>query len=713
MSSGRSTDSTRRQSYLLGAVLIVLLLGAYGTIWRAGFIWDDDQHLTTNPCIIGPLGLKEAWTTPEANYFPLVLTHFAALHALFGLNPIVYHAANLLLHIANTLLLWGVLKLLRVRGAWLGAALWGLHPVMAESAAWVSETTNTQSGFLFLLSLASFIVWLTRSGDHRRWRWYAVSLLCAMAAMLSKPSTVMLPAAFVLCWWWLRVPWRRKEFVALMPFFAFALAWSGWTVWEQKFHSGANGAEWTLSLLQRVLLAGCDVWFYLGKLVWPAGLSFVYSRWTVDPYSPFSYVGLIAAIGVGIYLYLRRATLRPAGFAAVAFVLLLFPVLGFFNVYYFRFSFVADHFQYLASMAPLALLGAALVSVSVTTRSRFAGWVSGVLVVGLAGLTHFRAAEFVDEETLWNATLAADPACWMAHGNLGLLLQNKGGHLPAAIEHYRTALRLKPDYLEAHYNLANALTELPDRANEAIAEYQAALRLNPDYASAHENLANLLGKIPGRSDEAIEHYQEVIRLHPEWGFAHSNYAVELAKHPERIAEALAEYATAERLDVDNADLHYNYANALLTQPGRQREAIAEYESALRLKPAYGQAHFNFGVALAASGDLAQAVTHFDAAFRILPPDASAHLSVAALLGRDPKYADRAIAEYETALQLNPDLFNAHNDVAVLYAKAGKLGDAARHLEAAVKLEPNNATARENLQAVEAAIAAQRGENLKR
>jgi protein O-mannosyl-transferase len=310
MVSPSSPHQIRWRAGLYATLVGMLLLIAYATIWKAAFIWDDDNHLTANPCVVGPLGLWEAWTTPEANYFPLVITHFWVLHKIFVLKPTAYHAINLLLHFANSLLLWRVLKQLKVPGAWLGAALWSLHPVMAETVAWVSEFTNTQSCFFFLVSVWAFVRWLTDGKDRAgRW-WYAVALVAATGAMLSKPSTVMLPVVFVLCWWWLRVPWRWIRVAELAPFFALAATWSGWTVWEQKFHSGASGAEWSLSLLQRVLLAGCDIWFYLGKLLWPDPLVFVYPRWAIDPSSVLSYLALIATLSAGIILYVRRHSLR-------------------------------------------------------------------------------------------------------------------------------------------------------------------------------------------------------------------------------------------------------------------------------------------------------------------------------------------------------------------------------------------------------------------
>jgi protein O-mannosyl-transferase len=687
----------------------VLLLVAYATIWKAAFIWDDDLHLTANPCVIGPLGLWEAWTTPEANYFPLVLTHFWVLHKIFGLNPVAYHAINLLLHFANSLLLWGVLSRLKVRGAWLGAALWSLHPVMAETVAWVSEFTNTQSCLFFLISVWAFVCWLTGVERDRvgRW-WYAIALISAAGAMLSKPSTVMLPVVFVVCWWWLRVPWRWQRIVGLVPFFVLAAAWSGWTVWEQSVHSGASGAEWNLSLLQRGLLAGGDIWFYLGKLLWPDPLVFVYPRWQIDLSSMTWYLGAIGVLVAATVTYLRRRSSRSTIFAALAFVVLLFPVLGFFNVYYFRFSFVADHFQYLASIAPLAFVGAALSGAlrgdGGRGASRLLPFVGVAVVLLSTVLTRQRAAEFVNDETLWRATLAKNPDCWMAHNNLGQLLADKPGGKPQAMAHYREALRLKPDFVDANSNLGNEIANTSGDLATALSYIERAVHDDPNFAMAHINLGNVLAKIPGRSDEAIQEYETALRLRPDSMIAHSNLASELARKPERYDSAVAHYQAALRIEPNNADVHYNLANCFFSRPEHRVDAIKEYEAALRLKPQYAQAEFNLGTAIVAtSGDLATAIPHFEAALRLLPDNPAAHYSFATLLSRDPSLADRAIAEYETVVRLAPNDIAAHNDVAVMYAKIGKLQQALGHLEVAVQLDPTNAAARNNLEAVRAGL----------
>src|SRR5438128_6049818 len=157
-----------QRNWLWGLFLIALILMAYAQVFQAGFIWDDESHLTRNPCVVGPLGLKEIWTSTQAVYYPLVLTTFWVLHNVAGLNPLPYHLLNVLLHAASAILLWRLLRLLQVRGAWLGAALWALHPVMVQSVAWVTELKNTQSCLFYLLSIFFFLKWEGRGSSVSR-----------------------------------------------------------------------------------------------------------------------------------------------------------------------------------------------------------------------------------------------------------------------------------------------------------------------------------------------------------------------------------------------------------------------------------------------------------------------------------------------------------------------------------------------------------------
>src|SRR5437867_4180431 len=243
-----------KQTWQLSALLIVLTVVAYGPALRGGFIWDDDDHLTENRAVLSADGLKRIWSSlGVSRYYPLTLTSFWVQHRLWGLNPQPYHAVNIALQAANALLFWAVLRRLRVPGAWMAAAVWAVHPVNVESVAWVTELKNTQSGFFFLLSLLFFL-----RDEHKGD--YLAAVVCGAAAMLSKPSTVVLPAVMGLCVWWRQVRWNWRR---LVPFVAMAVGMSLLTIVEQRHHIQSEGApEWSLTAAQRLALAGRAAWFY-------------------------------------------------------------------------------------------------------------------------------------------------------------------------------------------------------------------------------------------------------------------------------------------------------------------------------------------------------------------------------------------------------------------------------------------------------------------
>ena len=264
-----------------------------------------------------------------------------------------------------------ILQVLRVRGAWLGAALWALHPVMVQSVAWVTELKNTQSCVFYLLSILFFLKWEDQGGavsrppqrrtEDRRSLVFALSLLFFILATLSKPSVVMLPFVLALCVWWMRGKIRWRDALALAPFALISVVASAWTIWEQRFHARAVGPDWEQTFPERLIIAGKAIWFYIGKLVWPHPLIFIYPRWDVDSSKVVAYLPLLAAIAGLVALWFIHAKWgRVLFFASAYYVVSLFPVLGFFSVFFFRYSFVSDHFQYLASMGPLALAGAGI-----------------------------------------------------------------------------------------------------------------------------------------------------------------------------------------------------------------------------------------------------------------------------------------------------------------------------------------------------------------
>lgn len=370
----------RKLACLLAVALAALAVFAHLPAVSDNFIWDDDDHLTQNPYVASPTGWREIWSSLAASrYYPLTLTTFWAGRQLFGLHPQPFHLLNILLHAANAVLAWRVLRRLNVRGAWVAAALWAVHPVIHETVAWVTELKNIQSTFFLLLALWS---WLTYEDAHHP-RDYALALITFAAALVSKPATVTLPAVLLLCVWWRHRRWPVAMVLRTIPFFALSAAMSVVTILEQRRQVlGAAAAEWNLSFLQRLLVSAQAVWFYAGKLFWPQPLSFIYPRWAspADPWMAGAAVLALAALAALLLLERRHAWARAGLFSGGCFVIALAPVLAFFNIYYFRFSFVSDHFDYLPSLALLALVPAA-VGRAVTDRRAQAALATTAIVL--------------------------------------------------------------------------------------------------------------------------------------------------------------------------------------------------------------------------------------------------------------------------------------------------------------------------------------------
>jgi protein O-mannosyl-transferase len=698
-------------------VLIGLVCVAYVQVFNAGFIWDDESHLTQNPCIVGPLGLKEVWTSGRAIYYPLVLTTFWTLHKFVGLSPWPYHLLNVLLHAGSAVLLWRVLRQLNVRGAWLGAALWALHPVMVQSVAWVTELKNTQSGFFYLLSVFCFLKSeaaiqgqaladspLRQTGGHR-FSLFALSLSFFILATLSKPSVVMLPVVLFLCIWWRAGRSRWHDVLALAPFVLISALASVWTIFEQKFHAGATGAEWEQTWPDRLIIAGRAIWFYLAKLIWPHPLIFIYPRWEIDSSQLTAYLPLLAALTGLLFLWLNRAKWsRAVLFALAYYVVSLFPVLGFFNVYFFRYSFVSDHFQYLASMGPLALVGAGLtilvgrfcetplkaafdtdvLQLSAQTvqppgalkKAPLLG-ICGVLVLSLVFMTWRQTAVYHNLVTLYTATLTGNPGCWMAHYNLGIAL-NKQGDTDGAIVHYRQALELRSSYAEAHYNLGRLLVQ-EGQLDEAITHYEKALEISPGDADSHNNLGAALFA-SGRVDEAIAHYRKALVTQPDRADASCNLASALLSKND-LDGAIAYYSACLATSPSQPEAQYNVASALFRR-GRTDEAITHFQKVLELSPDNADAHANLGSAFLAKGRVRNAIAEYRDALRIAHDNVAAQSNLAWLLATaaDPALRNGAEA-VRLAERAESESSRGENHPIVLRILAAAYAETGRFVEA--------------------------------
>jgi len=600
---------------IFGATFLAYLPAVHG-----GFLWDDEGHVT-KPELQSFHGLVRIWGEVGATqqYYPLLHSAFWVEHRLWGDSLVGYHLMNLLLHAGAACLVVAIMRRLALPGAGLAGLLFALHPVCVESVAWISEQKNTLSAVFYL---GAMLAYLHFDRDRRRSHYY-LALGLFLLALLSKTVTATLPAALLVIFWWqrARLDWRR-DVLPLAPWLLLGACGGLFSAWMERTIIGAGGAEFALTPVQRGLVAGRAICFYLGKLAWPADLMFIYPRWNVNPavgwqyLFPLAVLVLLAALG-----WVARRRRGPLA-AFLLFVGTLFPSLGFLNVYPFVFSYVADHFQYLACLGILAPVASMLTATTArlsTATQRAIPILGGVLLTMLGGLTWRQSTQYGDAETLFRETLARNPACWMAHNNLGNILAQIPGRLPEAMAHYESALQTRPDFAEAHFNLANALAKTPGRQREAIVHYEAALRGKPDYPEAHNNLGETLAKIPERRPQAIAQFEAALRINPEFAEAHNNLGVALSSAPDRRPQAIAQFEAALRARPDFAEAHFNLANLLAKTPDRLPEAIAQYEAALRGKPDFAEAHFNLGWVLLRMPDRQQdGLAHFEAALRIQP-----------------------------------------------------------------------------------------------
>ena len=552
---------------VLVLALVACTLAAYAPALRGGFVWDDDDYVTENPTLRDLRGLGRIWLEPGATpqYYPLVHTSFWIERHLFGEGPLAYHVTNVALHAVCGLLVLLVLLRLGIEepAALAAAALFLLHPIQVESVAWVTERKNVLSGVFYLLAA---LAWL---GGRSRSR-VAAAYALFVCALLSKTVTATLPLALGAVAWWKAGRVERRDVLRLVPMAAIGGAFAWLTASMERHHVGALGADWSLSLAQRLLVAGRAFWFYLGKLLWPHPLVFVYRRFDPSAEARGMALWLVAAIGTGVALWLLRRRIGRAPLAAyLVYGVTIAPALGFVNVYPMRFSFVADHFAYLAILAPLVLLASAGVE-AVRPLGKRGNGAFGALVaataLACAAITFRQSRSYHDEETLWRDTLRKNPGAFLASNNLGGMLLLRGD-LPGAERWLDAALRSKPDYPEALDNLG-IVRERQGRTEEAAGLYREALRHAPRFADAHNNLGILLAS-GGRVEEAREHFAEAVRIRP--GFANARFNLGLALETlGRFPEAASEYEEAARLDPRDSAAAQRLAWLRRTHPGLVR-----------------------------------------------------------------------------------------------------------------------------------------------
>jgi tetratricopeptide (TPR) repeat protein len=634
-------------------------------------VWDDEAHVTKQT-LRSAAGLVKIWFEPGATqqYYPVVHSAFWLQFQAWGVNPSGYHVVNILLHAASACLLGVILRRLAIPGWWLGAAIFALHPVQVESVAWITELKNTLSGVFYFAAALTYL----RFDEHRTRGLYLSALGLFVLALLSKSVTATLPAGLLIVFWWKRgrIDWLRDA-RPLVPFFVLGVAAGAMTIFMERTFIGAQGSAFNFTFVERVLIAGRAVCFYLWSLIWPANLAFNYPRWQISQTTWWLYLFplFVAAMLLAAWL-VRRKTRAPLA-ALLFFGVTVGPALGFANVYPFRFSFVADHFQYLASAGIFALVAAAVFTA--IQRWRLADMrpiLVGVVIVPLALVTWRDAHAYDSQETLWQTTIQRNPDAWLARTNYAAMLLYLQPPDPAqALMHAREAVRIAPEEPSARFNLGLALEATGDKEG-AITEFRQALGnattaegKTARVAVVHNRLAAVLRAV-GRTQEA-------------------DAEVAIAR------QMLAELASSGDVPID-AQID---AGIALLQAGQPQQAVDALSRLVDLAPHRFDGRYALGIALGELKRFDEAVAQFQAVLKAAP----SHAGAAKRLGKALHSLDRpeeALTAYRLALPLDPTSVDLHNDLGVLLAELGLYAEAEPHFAEAARLDPKDQEAKANL-----------------
>ena len=711
-------------------VLALLVAVSYFPALRGGFVWDD-VIFAEEPVIHAASGLRSIWFAPadirnEGHYWPLVYSSFWLEHKLWGLNTAGYHAVNIALHLLNCLLLWRLMLRLRVPGAAVIAAVFAVHPVHVESVAWIIERKDVLSGLFYL---GAVLVWIRFVQAPRPAR-YALALVLFTAGLLSKSVVVTLPAALLIWHWWQQGKVTRIDLLRMAPFVAVAVAI---TVGDLSFYTSREPLELGYTLVERALIAARALWFYAGKLLWPADLAVIYPLWNIDAGGLLGWAYLVAAAALTAGLWLGRRRIGRGPLAGVLFfAVTLGPVLGFVDYGYMQFSFVADRFQYLAGIGVLAvLIGAAAHGVA-KLPARYRRGALGLavaVVVALGTLSWRQAGIYRDEITLFSHVVAHNPTARDAHLNLGNALIEAGRN-EEGLAASRVAVEQRPESADAHSNLALAQMNLVqfEASGESL---RRALELDPRHKSALQNTAELHRK-QGRHEEAVEAYQAVLARDRGYalGYAGMGDALFQLRRYREAVESLQQAVTlqpnlpmASKLQVlmgrasrelgrlDAAEEHFQLAMAidphdatpLLDLAGlrgaqqRHREADDLLRRARELQPGDPATLQNVAESLRKQGRYQEALAAYRDVLDIDPEYALAYAGIGDALFKLERY-EEALETLGRAVSVQPDLPMAAALHRLMGQAAEELGhpDAADHYALAIELDPRDTAAIDRL-----------------
>ena len=614
------------RSRLLQFGLALLLIGTticiYVPALHGPYIFDDATHIAPTKNWSSISGLGQIWTTVGITnqYYPLVESFFWLEYKLWGESVLGFHLSNVFEHAVAALLVVAIMHKLRLRGGWLAAFVFAVHPICVESVAYISEQKNTLA---MLFSLSSLLAYL-KYDESRKSKYYWISFGFFVLALLSKSVTATMPGAILVIQWWKsgRLTWK-ENFKPLMLWVAVGLVSGLFTSWVERKYSLASGPKFELGIVQHVLLAGRIICFYIGKLFCPTNIMFIYPRWHIDTrdISQYGFIVSLLIIAASLLLLSRKNRGPLASF--LLFCGTLFPVLGFLNIYYFVFSYVADHFQYFACPAIIGSVSCLLVQGwdVIAKQSKWMGAaLAMILVAWLGRASYIQCHIYDDTELLWHQVLSGDPNSVVAHNNLGLFLIADDRRRADGIAELNSAIKIDDQVAETHNNLGIALAKNPTETEKAALEFEKAIQLKPELLEAHINRAHALELLPRRRVDAISEYQWILATAPGYdNRAYYELGMLLSETKSGLVEAEHHFRMYLESCPNSSEGHYALGTLLLRDSSKLPEAISELRKALQINPSDVFAHNNLGNALARTpGHTKEAITEYETALRIDP-----------------------------------------------------------------------------------------------
>lgn len=654
-------------SWLQAILIMVVTVWIYWPALHGGFLSDDGLYFKGNLLLQQPDRLWKAWFEPGSfiEYYPITQSLQWIQWQLWGEHTLGYHLTNVVLHIISALLVWKLLARFNLRWAWLGGLLFAIHPMAVEAIAWMAEFKSALSLPPFLLAMISWVDY----ENHKRSRDYYLALGWFLVAMLCKITMTPFPIVILVYAWWKRGRLGWRDIKTSIPFFIISLVLGRLTMLCGDWFALTNPriADPILlgDIVSRIACIGTTLAFYLAHCFLPVGMSPVYPLWTVDPPSALTFIPWLIFGGIFYWSWQERRTWgRHVIFALLFFFLFLAPFAGIIPVSFMAYTWVMDHFVYIAWISWIGLVVAACEwanrRMSAPAQRGFLVAIAAVLVL-LAWGSHVYAGAFAGEKALWSYAVQQNPGSASSHNNLGGAFFDEG-NLPEAIKEYGQAIKIQPDYAAAHADLGNALLDT-GHIPEAMESFNQALKINPNFAEAHYNLGLCLLRL-GQAQGAVDQFMQAIRFNPSY-----------------------------------VDAYLNLGN-VLQEAGQNNEAITQYEQALRLSPNFAAAHNGLGNALLNQNQLDEAIVQFQQALRLNPeyPEALNGLGNAL---QNQGHLDEAIAQYERALQINPNMATVHNGLGCALLTQGRKAKALAHFEEALRIQPNYTIVRANLTRLQA------------